>query len=152
MPAGVSIPVSSGRWLCYSRRPFFFGITQHESLSSMNIKQEIQQLSNRLDTCNRKLAAAKSRGDEVNISKFTDEVDQLSKKIAQMKHKQNYNLNKERKSLLDMPFSREITKEEQADMGKLKRKVKGLVVVHPMTKLGKELRLEVMTGFAPKPF
>ncbi|PJC87472.1 hypothetical protein CSW98_06145 [Vibrio sp. HA2012] len=118
----------------------------------MNIKQEIQQLSNRLDTCNRKLEAAKSRGDEVNITKFTDEVEQLSKKLAQLKHKQNYDMNKERKSLLDMPFSREITKEEQADMGKLKRKVKGLVVVHPMTKLGKELRLEVMTGFAPKPF
>lgn len=51
-----------------------------------------------------------------------------------------------------MPFSREITKAEQADMGKLKKSVKGLVVVHPMTKLGKELRLEVMTGFAPKEF
>ncbi len=118
----------------------------------MNIKQEIQQLSNRLDTCNHKLEAAKSRGDEVNITKFTDEVELLGKKLAQLKHKQNYDMNKERKSLLDMPFSREITKEEQADMGKLKRKVKGLVVVHPMTKLGKELRLEVMTGFAPKPF
>ena len=58
----------------------------------------------------------------------------------------------ERKALLDMPFSREITKEEQADMGKLKKSVKGLVVVHPMTKLGKELRLDAMTGFAPKKF
>jgi len=26
------------------------------------------------------------------------------------------------------------------------------VVVHPMTKIGKAMRIEVMTGFAPKPF
>ncbi|MCL9782075.1 YibL family ribosome-associated protein [Vibrio sp. S4M6] len=118
----------------------------------MNVKNEIQQLSNRLDKCKNKLSAAKSRGDQPMITKFTDEVDQVSKKIAQLKHKQNYTLNKERKALLDMPFSREITKQEQADMGKLKKSVKGLVVVHPMTKLGKELRLEVMTGFAPNKF
>ncbi|NMT18385.1 YibL family ribosome-associated protein, partial [Vibrio parahaemolyticus] len=68
------------------------------------------------------------------------------------KHKQNYELNKERKSLLDMPFSREITKAEQADIGKLKKRVRGLVIVHPLTKVGKELRLDVMTGFAPKEF
>ncbi|CAH0540519.1 YibL family ribosome-associated protein [Vibrio marisflavi] len=118
----------------------------------MSVKNEIQQLSNRLDKCKNKLEAAKSRGDQPMISKFTDEVDQLSKKVSQLKHKQSYTLNKERKALLDMPFSREITKEEQADMGKLKKSVKGLVVVHPMTKLGKELRLDVMTGFAPKKF
>ena len=118
----------------------------------MSIKNEIQQLNNRLDTCNRKLNTAKARGDQAMISKFTDEVEQLNKKLTQLKGKQQYDLNKERKSLLDMPFSREITKAEQADMGKLKRSVKGLVVVHPMTKLGKELRLEVMTGFAPKEF
>lgn len=118
----------------------------------MSIKNEIQQLSNRLDTCNRKLEAAKSRGDHEMISKFTDDAEKLSKKLSQLKHKQKYDMNKERKMLLDMPFSREITKAEQADMGKLKKSVKGLVVVHPMTKLGKELRLEVMTGFAPKKF
>ncbi|WED23887.1 YibL family ribosome-associated protein [Vibrio sp. JC009] len=118
----------------------------------MSIKKEIQQLNNRLDSCNRKLDAAKSRGDHAMVSKFTDEVEKLTKKVSQLKHKQQYDMNKERKKLLDMPFSREITKEEQADMGKLKKSVKGLVVVHPMTKLGKELRLETMTGFAPKKF
>ncbi|MDG3085198.1 YibL family ribosome-associated protein [Vibrio hannami] len=118
----------------------------------MSMKTDIQKQQNRLDNCKRKLDAAKSRGDQPMISKFTDEIDQVTKKINQLKHKQQYDLNKERKSLLDMPFSREITKAEQADMGKLKRSVKGLVVVHPMTKLGKELRLDVMTGFAPKKF
>ncbi|WP_260260459.1 YibL family ribosome-associated protein [Vibrio intestinalis] len=118
----------------------------------MSIKKEIQQLNNRLDTCRRKLDAAKSRGDQEMITKFTDEIDKITKKVSQLNHKQSYELNKERKSLLDMPFSREITKAEQADMGKLKKSVKGLVVVHPMTKIGKELRLDVMTGFAPKKF
>ncbi|MDQ2164356.1 MULTISPECIES: YibL family ribosome-associated protein [Vibrio] len=118
----------------------------------MSLKNEIQQLNNRLDTCRHKLDAAKGRGDQVMISKFTDEVEQLTKKLAQAKHKQNYTVSKERKSLLDMPFSRELTKAEQADLGQLKKLVKGLIVVHPMTTMGKELRLEVMTGFAPKTF
>lgn len=123
-----------------------------KSQIAMSMKNEIQQLNNRLDTCRHKLEAAKARGDQAMISKFTDEVEQLTKKMAQVKHKDNYTMNKERKSLLDMPFSREITKAEQADLGKLKKSVKGLVVVHPLTKMGKELRIEVMTGFAPKPF
>ncbi|WP_407552581.1 YibL family ribosome-associated protein [Vibrio parahaemolyticus] len=118
----------------------------------MSIKTDIQKLHNRVDTCQRKLDAARSRGDHEMISKFTDEVEDLTKKLNQLKHKQTYELNKERKSLLDMLFSREITKAEQADIGKLKKRVRGLVIVHPMTKMGKELRLDVMTGFAPKEF
>ncbi len=118
----------------------------------MSVKNDIQQLNNRLDTCRHKLESAKSRGDQEMISKFTDEIESLTKKANQLKHKQSYDLNKERKNLLDMPFSREITKAEQADLGKLKKSVKGLVIVHPTTKIGKELRLEVMTGFAPKAF
>ncbi|MDC0611512.1 YibL family ribosome-associated protein [Vibrio sp.] len=118
----------------------------------MSLKQELQNLHNRLQTCQRKLDAAKSRDDQEMVIKFTEEMEKLTKKANSIKHKQQYDMNKERKSLLNMPFSREITKAEQADLGKLKKSVKGLVVVHPMTKLGKELRLDVMTGFAPKPF
>ena len=118
----------------------------------MSLKQDLQKLHNRLDTAQRKLDAAKARSDQEMISKFTDQVEEFSKKINSLRGKQDYNLNKERKSLLDMPFSREITKEEQADLGKLKKSVRGLVLVHPMTKMGKQLRLEVMTGFAPKKF
>ncbi|NOH21874.1 YibL family ribosome-associated protein [Vibrio europaeus] len=118
----------------------------------MSLKQELQSIHNRLENCKRKLEAAKGRGDQEMITKFTNDIDKLTKKSNSMKHKQSYDMNKERKSLLDMPFSREITKAEQADMGKLKKSVKGLVVVHPMTKLGKELKLKVMTGYAPKKF
>ncbi len=118
----------------------------------MSLKQDLQKLHNRLDNCQRKLDAAKGRGDKEMLAKFTDEIEKMTKKANSMKHKQQFDMNKERKSLLDMPFSREITKAEQADMGKLKKSVKGLVVVHPTTKLGKELQLKVMTGYAPKKF
>ena len=37
-------------------------------------------------------------------------------------------------------------------MGALKKSVRGPVVVHPMTALGKEMGLKEMTGYAPKPF
>ncbi|GAK85982.1 hypothetical protein JCM19238_3572 [Vibrio ponticus] len=118
----------------------------------MSLKQDLQKLHNRLDSAQRKLDAAKNRGDQAMITKFTDDVEDLTKKVNSLRGKQDYDLNKERKSLLDMPFSREITKAEQADLGKLKKSVKGLVIVHPMTKIGKQLRLDAMTGFAPKKF
>lgn len=118
----------------------------------MSIKNEIQQLNNRLDKCRHKLTAAQERSDKGMIFQFEAEIKKLTKQISSLQHKQKYDLNKERKGLLDMPFSRPLTKEEQADQGSLKKKVKGLVIVHPLTKVGKELRLDVMTGFAPKEF
>ncbi|GLT19408.1 hypothetical protein GCM10007938_31900 [Vibrio zhanjiangensis] len=118
----------------------------------MSTKQELQNITNRLDQFQRKLDSAKTRGDQELVTKFADEIEKLSKKAHVIKSKQTYDLNKERKKLKAMAFSREITKAEQADIGKLKKSVKGLVVVHPMTKLGKFLELNVMTGYAPKPF
>ncbi|WNJ95212.1 YibL family ribosome-associated protein [Vibrio ruber] len=118
----------------------------------MSLKEQSQQLNNRLDKCKHKLEAAKSRGDNEMITQFTDEIDALDKQINSLKSKQEYDLNKERKRLADLPFFREITREEQADIGKLKKSVKGLVIVHPTTKLGQAMHLEVMTGFAPRKF
>ena len=118
----------------------------------MSLKNDLQKLHSRLDTCSHKLEAAKTRGDSAMVSKFTDEVDQLTKQLNSLKKKAEYELNKERKMLADMPFYRELTKEEQADLGKLKKSVKGLIIVHPITKIGKALRIKVMTGFALKPF
>jgi len=51
-----------------------------------------------------------------------------------------------------LPFHRALTKAEQADMGQLKKSVKGLVVVHRMTALGREMGLTEVTGFAPAKF
>jgi ribosome-associated protein len=45
-----------------------------------------------------------------------------------------------------------LTKAEQADMGKLNKSVKGLVVVHPLTALGREMGIKDVTGFAPAKF
>ena len=53
---------------------------------------------------------------------------------------------------MSMPHRRAITKKEQADMGKLKKSVRGLVVVHPMTALGREMGLKEMTGFSKTAF
>lgn len=61
-------------------------------------------------------------------------------------------LSKEAQKLMKMPFQRAITKKEQADMGKLKKSVRGLVVVHPMTALGREMGLQEMTGFSKTAF
>ena len=47
---------------------------------------------------------------------------------------------------MKMPFQRAMFKKEQADMGDLKKSVRGLVVVHPMTALGREMGLQEMTG------
>jgi len=37
-------------------------------------------------------------------------------------------------------------------MGKLKKSVRGLVVVHPLTALGREIGVTAVTGFAPASF
>ena len=58
----------------------------------------------------------------------------------------------EAQKLADMPHRRAITKKEQADMGKLKKSVRGLVIVHPMTELGREMGLKEMTGFSKTAF
>lgn len=135
---------------CYTPRPFTLSTLYYGD--AMSIKNDIQALNNRIDTCRHKLEAAQKRADKAMIFQFEAEINKLSKQVASLTHKQKYDLNKERKALLDMPFSRAITKAEQADLGALKKKVKGIVVVHPLTKIGKALNLEEMTGFADKEF
>jgi ribosome-associated protein len=118
----------------------------------MNIKQELQNLKNRLDKANSKLAAAKQRGDHAITLQFQTEVDSLTKAIALAKKKNDSQLSTKGSSIKALAFNRELTKAEQADMGKLKKTVRGLVVVHPLTALGRELAIEKVTGFAPKKF
>ncbi len=118
----------------------------------MNLKQELQQLNDRLDKFRRKLAAAENRGDQAIVQQFKREIAAVTKRIAAIKAQQSRQMNKQGADIKSLPFSRVITKAEQADMGKLKKSVKGLVVVHPMTALGKEMGLTQVTGFAPKAF
>jgi ribosome-associated protein len=118
----------------------------------MNIKQELQQLNNKLDKSSRKLAAAKKRGDHVIELQFQAEIESLTKTIASAQDKNDREVSGKGNSIKALAFNRELTKDEQSDMGKLKKSVRGLIVVHPLTALGRELTLEKVTGFAPKKF
>lgn len=118
----------------------------------MDLKQELQKQNDRLDKYRRKLAAAElSRNREV-IAQFQREIDMTTRKIADLKGRQGRQLGDKASGIRALPFSRELSKAEQADMGKLKKSVRGLVVVHPMTALGRELGVTAVTGFAPKEF
>jgi len=118
----------------------------------MNLKQELQQMNNRLDKLRRKLAGAKERGDKAIAGQATQEIDTITKKINKVKSQQKRQMNQQGSDVKSLPFNRVLTKAEQADMGKLKKSVKGLVVVHPMTALGREMGVKEVTGFAPKAF
>lgn len=118
----------------------------------MNLKQELQTLNDKLDKFRRKLAAAEKRDDPGVIIQFKREIATLTKRIANVKNQQSRELGKEGSTVKDLKFSRVLTKDEQADMGQLKKSVKGLVVIHPMTALGREMGIKQVTGFAAKEF
>ncbi len=124
---------------------------KHEG-NEMNLNQELQNLNNRMDKCQRKLAAAIQRDDKVIMKQFKDELQKLKKKVQNVKHRQSAEVSSKSKDVKSLAFNRVLTKAEQADMGKLKKSVKGLVVVHPMTAVGRGMGLKEVTGFAPKPF
>lgn len=118
----------------------------------MNLKQELQQLTNRLDKLRRKHAGAKDRGDQAIAGQAAQEIETTTKKLNKIKGQQKRLLNQQGGDVKTLPFKRPLTKAEQADMGKLKKSVKGLVVIHPMTALGREMGIKEVTGFAPKEF
>lgn len=111
-------------------------------------KNEIKRLSDRLDAIRHQqadlsLVEAADKYAELEKEKAT-----LEAEIARLREVHSQKLSKEAQKLMKMPFQRAITKKEQADMGKLKKSVRGLVVVHPMTALGREMGLQEMTGFS----
>ncbi|HEY7773006.1 MAG TPA: YibL family ribosome-associated protein [Marinagarivorans sp.] len=118
----------------------------------MNVQQAIQDLNNRLDKCRRKLAAAELREDEVIAKQFQREIKQIEKELASTKELKQRQTGSKANEIRALAFNRALTKAEQADMGQLKKSVKGLVVVHPMTALGREMGVKEVTGFAPKAF
>ena len=118
----------------------------------MNVQQAIQDLHNRLDKCRSKLAAAELREDEVIARQFKREIQQIEKELTSNKELLRRQASSKATEIKALPFNRVLTKAEQADMGKLKKAVKGLVVVHPMTALGREMGVKVVTGFASREF
>ncbi|AZG36755.1 MAG: YibL family ribosome-associated protein [Shewanella psychromarinicola] len=118
----------------------------------MNLKQELQTWNDKLDKFRRKLAAAEARGDAAIVLQFKKEVATVTKRIANIKGQQTRQFSQEGTALKALGFKRTLTKAEQADMGKLNKSVKGLVVVHPLTALGREMGIKDVTGFAPAKF
>ncbi|MFO5540485.1 YibL family ribosome-associated protein, partial [Klebsiella pneumoniae] len=103
--------------------------------------------------------ASRPQRGEVSLVEAADKYAELEKEkatleteIERLRSVQSQKLSKEAQKLMSLPFRRAITKKEQADMGKLKKSVRGLVVVHPMTALGREMGLKEMTGFARSEF
>ena len=118
----------------------------------MSVKEELQKIHNRLDRCKHRLDAAQKRDDQPVVKQFLHEIQTLEKKVAKLNGKKQFETGNKGTEVRNLEFKRAITKAEQADMGKLKKSVRGLVVIHPMTALGKELGLKEMTGFAPQAF
>ncbi len=118
----------------------------------MNIKNTLQEHKNRLDFCGRQLAIAEVTKNRENINKLNKEINELKAKIAETQTQQKTQLSDKAQKIVNMNFNRVLSKAEQADMGKLKKSVRGLVVVHPMTALGKEIGVKEVTGYAFKPF
>ncbi|HHE6471073.1 TPA: YibL family ribosome-associated protein [Providencia rettgeri] len=115
-------------------------------------KTQIKLLSDRLDLIRHQMASMQLAGDAEKYAELEKEKVTLETEIARLKAVRNKKLSKEAQKLVDMPFKRPITKKEQADLGKLKKSVRGLIIVHPMTALGREMELDVMTGFSKADF
>ncbi|HHQ6058075.1 YibL family ribosome-associated protein [Morganella morganii] len=117
-----------------------------------NEKAQIKLLSDRLDLTRHQMAGMLQKNETEKYTELEKEKAALETEIARLKEQRSKKLSKEAQKLVDMPFKRPITKKEQADIGKLKKSVRGLIIVHPMTALGREMGLDDMTGFSKTDF
>ncbi len=115
-------------------------------------KNEIKRLSDRLDAIRHQQAELSLVDAAEKYAELEKEKTTLETEIARLRDQYSQKLSKEAQKLTQMRYSRQITKKEQADLGKLKKSVRGIVVVHPMTALGREMGLDAMTGFANTEF
>lgn len=125
---------------------------RHDRAIIMSEKKEIKRLSDKLDALKHKDATVIQQGNGELIAKHEKEKEKLAVEIERLKQVYLSKLSLEAQQVVAMPFKREITKKEQADMGTLKKSVRGLIVVHPMTALGREMKIKVVTGYAKKAF
>lgn len=119
----------------------------------MKQKEEIKQLSDKLDKLNHKDESVLASGNVEAITAHQAEKDLLIAEIARLRSELGQMLSSKAGKLINMPFQRAITKKEQADMGSFKKSLKVKVeIIHPLTALGREMGLKEVTGFAAKPF
>lgn len=115
-------------------------------------KTQIKLLSDRLDLIRHQMASLQLTSNAEKYAELEKEKATLEIEITRLKSVRDKKLSKEAQKLENMPFKRAITKKEQADIGKLKKAVRGLIIVHPMTALGREMELDEMTGFSKTDF
>ena len=115
-------------------------------------KNEIKRLSDRLDAIRHQQADLSLVEAADKYAELDKEKETIEAEIERLRDVQGQKLSKEAQKLMSLPHRRAITKKEQADMGKLKKTVRGIIVVHPMTELGREMDLKEMTGFANTAF
>ena len=119
----------------------------------MKQKEEIKLLSDKLDKLNRKEEALLASNDVELIAAHKAEKDALFTEITRLRGEVEVVLSSKAQKLMNMPFKRAITKKEQSDMGAFKKSLKTKVeIIHPMTALGREMKLKDVTGFAVKAF
>ncbi len=116
------------------------------------VQAEIRSLSDKLDALTRKEPLLLESGEAEKLGELLKEKEKLVIELERLRNVREEKLSKEAQKLKQLPFSRPITKKEQANLGALKKSVRGIVVVHPMTALGREMGLKEMTGFAKNAF
>ena len=116
------------------------------------VQAEIKALSDKLDALTRKEPLLLESGEAEKLGELLKEKEKLVLELERLRNVREEKLSKEAQKLKQLPFSRAITKKEQANLGALKKSVRGIVVVHPMTALGREMGLKEMTGFAKNAF
>ena len=97
-------------------------------------KNEIKRLSDRLDAIRHQQADLSLVEAADKYAELEQEKETLETEIARLRDVHGQKLSKEAQKLMDMPHRR------------------GLIVVHPMTELGREMGLKEMTGFAKSEF
>ncbi|WP_294901122.1 YibL family ribosome-associated protein [Tatumella sp. UBA2305] len=115
-------------------------------------KAEIKRLSDLLDALNHKSQALITAGDMEKLGEIQQEIQTLETEITRLRNVREQKLSTEAQKLEKLPFRRVITRKEQANLGALKKTARGIVIVHPMTALGREMGLNEVTGFAKKAF
>ena len=115
-------------------------------------KNEIKRLSDRLDAIRHQQAGLSLVESAEKYAELEKEKATIETEIERLRGQYSQKLSKEAQKLVSMPFKRALTKKEQADLGKLKKSVRGIIVVHPMTALGREMGLKEMTGFSKTDF
>lgn len=116
------------------------------------VKAEIKRLSDQLDSINHKAQPILETGNVEKLGDLMREKQTIEEELIRLRNEHTASLSKEAQKLQKLPYQRAITKKEQADMGALKKRARGIVVVHPMTALGREMELESVTGFAHTEF